>query len=135
MNVQELKKQLEFEESRKSKAYKDHLGVTTIGVGRNLDDVGLSEDEIDYLLSNDIERVEKDLQSFPWWHGLDPVRQVALANLRFQLGPGRFRGFKKMIAALQRGDYEKASYHLLDSKYATQTPNRAKRIAHKLRFG
>jgi lysozyme len=135
MDVETLRKQLNRDEGRRNKPYRCTAGKLTLGVGRNIEDVGLSEDEIDYLLSNDIERVEKDLQTFAWWPKLDPVRQVALANMRFQLGPNRFREFKKMILAVAKGDFERAAKEALDSKWAKQTPKRAARVAYQIRTG
>lgn len=135
MDVEALKKQLIEDEGLTYKPYKDSRGITTIGVGRNLDDVGLSADEVFFLLTNDIERVEKDLQTFPWWSSLDPVRQLALANMRFQLGPNRFRGFKNMLYAIEIGDYQGASKEALNSDYAKQVPRRAAKVAFQLRTG
>ena len=84
MNKNRFISQIRFHEGVESKVYKDHLGIETIGVGRNLKDRGLSEDEIDYLLTNDITIIENELdKSFPWWRDLDEVRQRALADLAF----------------------------------------------------
>ena len=58
MNKNRFIKQMSFHEGVKNKVYKDHLGIETIGVGRNLVDRGLSDEEVDYLLGNDITIVE-----------------------------------------------------------------------------
>ena len=63
------------------------------------------------------------------------ARQRALVNLMFNLGPDRFAGFKKLIAAVRAGDWSEAAAHCLDSKYAQQVGDRAKRIAKQLREG
>lgn len=138
MDVESLKAQLIQDEGVKSSAYRDSEGFLTIGVGHLIDSsLGgkLDDDVIEHQLKNDIERVEKDLQTFSWWPHLDPVRQVALANLRFQLGPTRFRGFKNMLTAIEKGDFETAGKELLDSLYAKQVPKRASRVAFQLRVG
>lgn len=109
--------------------YKDTLGVLTIGIGRNLDDVGITEEEALGLLKNDISRAEKSLdREIPWWVTRpEPVRR-ALINMCFQLGMSGLLAFKKMLACLQAGDYEGAKAHALDSLWAKQTPERAKRV-------
>lgn len=137
VDVDLLRQELINDEGIRYKPYKDSAipPRLTIGVGRNLDDKGLSGDEIQFLLANDIEEVEKDLQTFPWWSSLDSVRQVALANMRFQLGPNRFRGFKNMLAAVSVGNFDEAAKQTLDSDYAKQVPRRAAKVAYQLRTG
>ena len=114
-------------------AYQDHLGFWTIGIGRLIDQRrggGISQQEAEVLLDNDIERVLVSLnQSLEWFHRLPERKKRALANMAFQLGPAGLFGFRRMLAALKRGDYSAASREALDSKWARQTPNRAKEIA------
>lgn len=116
--------------------YRCTAGKVTIGVGRNLQDVGIDQEEARYLLDRDITRCLDDLAAFPWFHALDTIRRRALINMRFQLGPGRFRGFKRMLAALERADYETAATEALDSKWARDdTPERAIDVVRMLRTG
>ena len=134
MNKNRFIKQMRFHEGVKGKVYKDHLGIETIGVGRNLVDRGLSEDEIDYLLANDIQIVENELDNgLSWWRDLDEVRQRALAALAFNMGLPRLHGFVKMLDGLQRRDYHAAADELLDSKYAKQVGARSERVANMIR--
>jgi lysozyme len=136
MNKNRFISQIRFHEGVESKVYKDHLGIETIGVGRNLKDRGLSEDEIDYLLTNDITIIENELdKAFPWWRDLDEVRQRALADLAFNMGIPRLHGFVKMLGGLQRRDYHAAAEELLDSKYAKQVGARSERVAGMIRTG
>lgn len=136
MNRDLLTADLERDEDKRSKVYKDSLGIETIGVGRNLRDKGLSEDEIQYLLANDIRGSEKDLDArLPWWRGLSEARQRALANMCFNLGITRLLGFAKALAALKAGDYEEAARQFLDSRWASQVGQRAQRIAELIRKG
>ena len=111
----------------------------TIGVGRLIDKRrggGLSDDEIEYLLNNDIKRCIADLDSaLPWWKSLDPVRQRVLTNLRFQLGLDGLLGFKNTLAALKRGDYKAAAAGLRASKLYQQTPARTERRAIMIETG
>ena len=95
--------------------YEDSLGITTIGVGRNLEERGISEDEAFYLLKNDIEIIWDELISkHPIVEELDAQRQMILLNMAFNMGVPRLGKFKKMWAALQKEDYgedrSKASY-------------------------
>ena len=136
MNPDILKATLSVDEGRRAKVYMDSLGIPTVGVGRNLQDKGLSNKEIDYLLENDIAECGADLsKSFPWFVELDEVRQHVLLNMRFQLGPQRFRTFKKLLEAVERKDYAAAADAMRFSKWATQVPVRANRLIEEMRSG
>ena len=71
----------------------------------------------------------QDLSTFPYWNNLNDRRQAALIDLRFCLGPNRYRQFVKMEAALNAGDYEEAADQILDSRFAQQTGHRASDLA------
>lgn len=136
----ELIKQLRTDEGVQPCVYFDHLGYSTIGVGRLVDrrkpGAGLRPDEITYLLNNDIDdRIEALTRRLPWFQTLDDARRGALLNMAFQLGVEGLMGFKNTLAMIQRGDYESASIAMLDSKWATQTPERAERIARQVKTG
>ena len=136
MNKNRFIKQMRFHEGVRNKVYKDHLGIETIGVGRNLVDRGLSDEEVDYLLTNDITIVENELDNgVSWWRDLDEVRQRAFADLAFNMGLPRLHGFVKMLDALQRRDYHAAAADLLDSKYSKQVGERSNRVAEMIRTG
>lgn len=136
MDIIALKNDLLRDEGFVSHAYRDHLGYWTIGVGRLIDKRrggGISEDEARYLLGNDIHRVCMDLgEALPWWHDLSEPRQRALANMAFQLGVSGLLRFKRMLAALEAGEWGKAYGEALDSAWAKQTPERAQRVAKML---
>lgn len=118
------------------KPYKDTEGILTIGVGRNLEDRGLSDDEIDYLLMNDFKWVVIDLdRNAPWWRDMSPNRQRALSNMCFNLGWPRLSQFRKMLAALQAEDWDEAANQALDSRWANQVGDRADRVAELIRNG
>jgi lysozyme len=96
----------------------------------------LVRDEARYLLGNDIGRVCCELdQAFPWWRQLSDRRQRALANMAFNLGAQRLRGFAKMIKALASAQYDEAARQALESKWARQVGARAERIAAMIREG
>lgn len=136
MDLLKLQLQLIQHEGKKSKIYKDSLGIETIGVGRNLRDKGLSEDEILYLLKNDINECLTDLRDFlPYFDDLDDTRQRVLLDMRFNLGPTRFRGFKNMLKAVKDSRFTDAAKAMLDSKWSKQVKSRAKRLARMLETG
>lgn len=119
-------------------AYEDHLGYVTIGVGRCLDPergLGLSDDEIEYLLRNDIERCYSELSVFSWFHDLDQVRQEAIVNMLFNLGLPTFLEFKKTLKFLAEGKYSQAADEMLDSKWANQVGDRANELAYMVETG
>jgi lysozyme len=115
--------------------YRDTVGKWTIGAGRNLDDVGISPDEVDYLLRNDIRRAEVEARKYPWYAGLNEVRKAVILSMIFNLGAAGFAGFKNTHASIAAGNYEDAASRMLMSKWASQTGNRAIRLAQMMRTG
>jgi lysozyme len=139
MELLRLIEQLERDECRNGvvplKPYKDSKGILTIGIGHNLEQ-GISKGAAYYLLHEDLEIVFADLSHrLPWWEKLDEVRQRILANMCFNMGIGRLMEFKKMLAALERGDYETAAMEMLDSKWKDDVHGRAIRLANEMRSG
>lgn len=132
---EKLRKQLIRHEGLRLKPYRDTVGKLTIGVGRNLDDAGISQEEAAHLLDNDLDACIRDLSSFAWFVAMNEVRQRAVVDMRFNLGPNRFREFTATIAALERADYETAAQRMLASKWASQVGGRARRLAAMVRLG
>lgn len=133
---QNLLDQILLHEGKRSKPYKDTVGKLTIGVGRNLDDVGLSDDEIEYLLINDLKRVEVGLdRSLSWWRDLDEVRQRVLIDMCFNMGLGGLLGFKNTLAKIKAHDWAAASRGMLQSKWAKQVGARALRLSNMMLTG
>ena len=135
----QITKQIKSDEGLVLHAYDDSLGLLTIGYGRLIDHRkggGITKEEAEYLLANDIERKLQELQErLPWVKNLDDVRKGVLLNMSFQLGVSGLLGFKNTLAKIEQGDYEGASVNMLQSKWATQTPNRAQRMAEQIRTG
>lgn len=132
--------ELRRDEGVKRYMYLDHLGFASVGVGRLIDQRrggGLSDDEVDYLLANDIAKVKAGLdRAIPWWRGLDPVRQRVLQNMGHQLGIGGVMNFRKFLAHAKAGRWAKAAAEMLDSSWAReQTPERAARLAQMMKTG
>lgn len=136
LNREILMSRLCIEEDKRSKVYFDTKGIPTIGVGRNLRDVGLSEDEIMYLLKNDINRVEADLdRRLPWWRLMDEVRQSVLADMCFNMGINKLMGFVNTLRMMQAGDYLGASKGMLNSLWAAQVHGRADELSRMMETG
>ena len=137
--IYELAKQLRRDEEEVLHAYQDHLGYWTIGVGRLIDKTrggGISHDEAEYLLKNDIQRVINALvQSLPWFTLLDDARKGVLCNMAFQMGVAGLLGFRNTLKMIEDGKYDEAATAMLDSKWATQTPERAARLSAQMRTG
>jgi len=125
------------EEGSSSKPYRDTKGILTIGIGRNLDSVGLRGGEILVLFWNDVAEAERALdKNIPWWRDMSPNRQMAILSMCFQMGWDRLKGFGKMLAALNRMDYREAAAEARDSKWAREdSPGRAQRMATLIERG
>lgn len=136
--MSKLVKQLRRHEGVRTHAYKCSANMITVGVGRNIDEnggLGLSDDEIDYLLENDIRRCQQELSALSWFPDLDSVRQDALVNLCFNLGMTRLLGFRNAMAAMAIGDYPKAADEFYDSRWAKQVGSRADEVCEMIRTG
>lgn len=134
----QLEKQLNHHEGRRNKVYKCSAGFLTIGVGRNLEDRGLSEEEITYLLKNDIKSEVTTLtRKLPFFKSLNEARQDAFINLSFNMGINRLLGFKKTIALAAQGKWNECADELLDSKWARSDVAewRSSEISEQIRTG
>lgn len=120
---------LRRDEGIRLKPYRDTRGKLTIGVGRNLDDDGITLAEADMLLDNDISAAMKQLSDmFPWWTSMTSTRQLVLLNMCFNLGIGGLAGFKQALSAMQAGDYVSAAKEMEASQWYFQTGARAARL-------
>lgn len=131
-----LEIQLMEDEGLRLKPYRDTVGKLTIGIGRNLDDVGISKDEAVIMFRNDIHNVQIELaQRLPFWSKLNQTRQDALTNMAFNMGVPTFMKFKNTISYLAKGDYKSASVECLNSTWHKQVGERADRIAKQILNG
>jgi len=144
-------------EGLKLQVYKDTLGIDTIGIGRNLEDRGISKEELDaldiptidhiyeygiteadavYLAENDVQIVEEELvRAHPCVDRLDSVRQLILIDMAFNMGVPRLCKFKKMWAAVEAEDFPTAAKEMLDSRWAKQVKGRATKLANAMHNG
>ena len=130
---------LKRHEGVRSHAYKCSENMITVGVGRNLDEnggIGLSDDEIEYLLMNDIERCDAELRAaYYWYENLKKPRRDAMINMCFNLGLTRLRGFVKALEAMSREQYDVAADEFMDSRWAEQVGDRAVEVTELIRSG
>tara|TARA_E500000178_G_scaffold331236_1_gene363941 strand:+ start:113 stop:526 length:414 start_codon:yes stop_codon:yes gene_type:complete len=132
----ELIEQLKRHEGIKLTPYKCTSDKLTIGVGRNLEDVGISEAEAEILLQNDIQRAVTQLKErFPWTLELDEVRFAALINFTFNVGIGTVSKFVNAMALLKAKNYDMAADEFLKSRWAEQVGQRAVEVTEQIRTG
>lgn len=146
----EIAADLERDEARRQFPYMDCCGKSfracacvprwrgrlTVGVGRNLEDRGLSDAEIDTLLSSDIAVAKEDVtRGIPWALALSPVRLSVLHQMCFNLGWPKLRGFTRTLAAMRRGDYAAAAEGMRHSIWYRQVGARAERLAQLMERG
>ena len=115
-------------EGLKLTPYRCTAGKLTIGVGRNIEEKGITEEEALFLLRNDIDECKRDLTTLIFhgqFYDFPESIQNVLINMRFQLGRAGFRKFKKMIFAFQNLNYEEAIVQMKDSNWYNQTTGRA----------
>lgn len=132
-----LRQYLIVAEGLRLKPYTDTVGKLTIGVGRNLTDVGISATEAYEMLDHDIDRAIIALvKGYPWFPYQDAVRQAVLVELMFNMGPFTLRTFVNTLAAFARKDYEAAAEGLKRSKWYTQVgQSRSARLLGMIRTG
>lgn len=143
-NEQHLIEELRFDEGVRYVPYRDTKDIPTVGVGHNLQasplpagwSYPLTDAQVDTLLAQDLANVYSDLnRDLPWWVDLNDVRQRVICNMCFQLGMSKLSGFRNTLAAMRQGNYSDAADGMLNSAWASQTPNRAKRLADLMRSG
>jgi lysozyme len=140
-NMEKLIATLKRHEGVKTHAYRDSLGVLTIGCGRNINNsskhkgIGLTIDEIEYMLQNDVERTIKELsQEYVWFNDMEEgARRDGIINMHFNLGRFRFAGFKKAIGHMENGSYDAAATEFLDSRWAKQVKGRSLEVTDMIK--
>ena len=136
--MNDLVKMLKRHEGVRSKVYMCSANFETIAVGRNISEsgLGLSPDEIDYLLNNDISRVREELtDEYFWFPALNDARQAAMIDISFNLGATRLRGFVKSLDAMANEKFDLAADEFMNSKWANQVGNRAIEVTDMIRTG
>jgi len=126
--IDDLKEMLIKNEGMELKVYRCTSGKLSCGVGRNIEENGISIDEAELMLKNDMDSVFNDLdRNMPFWKSMPYNIRLVLADMCFNLGINRLLKFSKMLEAMEERDFELAGEELLDSTYAVQVKGRAKR--------
>lgn len=131
--IEDVNGLIKLHEGKRLKPYLCTAGKLTIGYGRNLEDVGISDREAHILLANDVKKCLNDLKgNLNFWHELSAVRQAVLIDMCYNLGWGGLSKFKHFLAALEAKDFNMAAAEMLDSKWAKQVGTRATRLHHMM---
>ena len=129
MNKAKLIKELKRDEGIRLHPYHCSANKLTIGVGRNIEERGITEDEAEYLLNNDLTMCIEEVESvFTWYYYITDNRKRAIINMVFNLGLTKLLKFKNFIAAMEAKDYVTAGKEMLDSRWSKQVGNRADRL-------
>lgn len=132
---EKLIQQIKRHEGVKLKPYKCTAGKLTIGVGRNLEDVGISEREAEFLLMNDLQRVIDQARAYSWYDKLNDPRKAVVLNMIFNMGAGGFSKFKKTHQLIEEGDFAEASIEMLDSRWSDMVGRRAIELSRQMDTG
>ncbi len=131
--MNKLEESIKKDEGLRLKMYKDTKGIMTIGYGHNLMN-GITEEIAEFILQSDINKAENGLISisYPWGKRLTTIKHDAIVELIFWIGVEGFLSFKKMVSALEAGNYYKASAELLDSQLGRNFPDRVNKLAKRI---
>jgi len=136
MADEKAKQLTQFHEGLRLRLYKCTAGKWSIGYGRNIEDRGIRLDEAKLMFENDIKEAEQELRPFQWFERLNDVRKGVLIELNFAMGLTKLLKFEKMILALDKEDYQKASIELLDSEWSRKVGmDRSNNLANRMLRG
>lgn len=144
MHLNKLREEIVADEGRIESIYLDHLGFPTVGIGHLIRKEDLEHglpvgtpvpaSRVDELFAQDIQIVISDVSVlFPDFFQFPEEVQHIIANMVFQMGRTRLSGFKNFRAAVSEGDWKKAALEMKDSKWYTQTTNRAERLIERMK--
>jgi lysozyme len=134
--LMQLIDQIKRDEGLRLSPYKDSLGKLTIGYGRCLDTRGITKDEAEYMLANDLHSVRIELAArIPWITDLNEARQAVLQNMAFNMGIPGLLGFRTTLALVKGGQFVEAAKAMLESKWAKQVGTRATRLTQQMSDG
>tara|TARA_R100001594_G_scaffold29664_2_gene55143 strand:+ start:799 stop:1203 length:405 start_codon:yes stop_codon:yes gene_type:complete len=134
--VEDLKEQLIRHEGLRLTVYDCPAGYKTVGVGRNLEGKGITEEEAMYLLDNDIKEFQESLsKELSWFDSLDECRRNILTNMAFNLGVSGLLKFKNTLTAIENKNWEEAASQMLESRWAEQVGSRATELSDLMKTG
>lgn len=135
MTPSNLVEQLTRDEGKRNLMYKDGRNIPTIGVGHNLRDRSISDAAVAQILLDDINDTVKDIQKWPSYKALDPIRQACLINMAFTMGTAGLAAFQKLLQYCSVKAYPQAAKEIRRSLWFTQAPDRAERVAKQMETG
>jgi lysozyme len=135
IDVEKLLEELKRDEGYRDCVYTCSAGKLTIGYGHNVEDNPISDRAAELILLDDVGGVISRLEVLPWWRFLDGTRKRAMINMAFNLGFAGMMKFKKMIAAIEKKNFEQAATEMLNSRWADQVGERADRLAKMMFTG
>jgi len=131
-----LARRIERHEGRRNKSYKDSKGILTAGIGRNLEAVSFTDQEVDLMFKNDLSRAKQAAETFYVYEFLNDTRREVLIEMIFQMGLRGVSKFRRFFRAAEARDWEGAYRELLDSKWHyIDSPARALELAILFRSG
>jgi len=134
LNLETIEELIRKHEGYSEKLYSCSAGKLTIGIGHNIEDLGLHPDVIEHQFVIDVEAAIKDTRRlFPSFDDLPDNKQAVLVDMMFNLGFSRLAKFKKMIKAIENKDWSKAADEMKDSKWAVQVGRRATLLIEMMR--
>lgn len=133
--ISRLSKQLQIEEGVRLRLYRDPAGKLSIGMGHNIEDLGISATIADLLAQEDITNTLTWLGKYAWFETLDEVRQAVVADMCYNLGPDGLLHFPTMLHAIQSKLYAAAADAMVASKWYTEVGTRAVRLVAMMRSG
>ena len=130
----ELLSSIRKHEGFRSKVYKDTLDFDTIGYGFAVKDLVLDEDIANIILQRKLEALIRSIEfKFSWYADLPNAVKDVVIEMCYQIGITGFSKFRKTIKHLENEEWELAADEMLDSKWAVQTPNRAKALSDRVK--
>ncbi|WDE04692.1 glycoside hydrolase family protein [Thalassomonas viridans] len=135
MSIQNTVEQIKKHEGFRSHPYYCTAKKLTLGYGRNLDDVGINEQEAEILLQNDLNECKAVVKRNIDTRYCNDAQIGVLINMAYNLGAGGLMAFKKMRACVEAGDFQGAANEMLDSRWAQQVPVRAEELAKQMVLG
>lgn len=142
-----MKNRIKRQEGLRLKVYDDATGKPivpgsvvkghpTIAYGRALDVNGVSREEADEMFEADYLLAEIRCQKLlPGFKALSEPRRFVMLSMMYQMGPLGLAGFRKMLQAVEYGDWAQAAIEMLSSQWYLQTPERASELAQIMKHG
>lgn len=130
-----LLESVKLHEGYRERAYRDSVGVWTIGYGTNLQELQIDRPLAEMWLMQKLSEARRYAESYPEWSRLNAARQDVVVEMIYNLGPSKYSKFVNTRAAMQEGRFEAAANGMLASLWARQVGRRAERLASQMRTG